>query len=58
MAPDRSSMHCRICQKSRPAADILHGELTRGPLMELITKRIQTDLMEELLRKPAHGRGG
>ncbi len=39
MAPHRSSPHCPICQKPRPAANLIHGELIHGPVMELIKKR-------------------
>ncbi|HSC70960.1 MAG TPA: DUF1003 domain-containing protein [Candidatus Methylomirabilis sp.] len=39
MAPDRGTTLCRICQKPRPAANLIHGELIHGPVMELIQKR-------------------
>jgi uncharacterized membrane protein len=39
MAPHRGTTLCRICQKPRPATDVIHGELIHGPVMELIKKR-------------------
>ncbi len=39
MAPHRYSPHCPICQKPRPAASLIHGELIHGPVMDLIKKR-------------------
>ena len=39
MAPHRRTTLCRICQQQRPAADVLHGEMVQGPVIEVIRRR-------------------
>ena len=39
MAPHRRTTLCRICQQQRPAADVMHGEMVQGPVIEVIRRR-------------------